>query len=68
MIYSNEEYNMYLTGLSSIAFTLVEPGVLELMIPSVVRTPFMNWECPGFDPQSNLFFLFLQRGLWRNKF
>ena len=27
---------------------------------SVARAPFMNWGCPGFDPQSSPFFLFLQ--------
>ena len=27
---------------------------------SMVRAPFINWGCPGFDPRSSLFFLFLQ--------
>ena len=30
MIYRKEEYDMYLKGLSSIAFTLVELRVLEM--------------------------------------
>ena len=58
---------MHLRGLSSIAFTLVELRVLVLPPQNCCVAQWLEpLSCPGFDPQSNLFFLFLQRGLCRN--